>query len=66
MIGIGGREEKVLNSRAEICARFGWGRKRFARLVEIGLPVRFDGYSYIGHVDEIERFIREKPSGGPA
>jgi hypothetical protein len=56
-------EDQVLKNMEEICKVLGGiGRKRFLKLVEEGLPVRRDGYSYVGDREAVKGFWREYTS----
>ena len=58
-----GRDPNVLLGRDVIRGVLGVGRRRFAQLIELGLPVRKDGYSYLAHREEILLWWREYTDG---
>ena len=56
-------DDQVLKNMEEICKELGGiGRKRFLKLIGEGLPVRHDGYSYVGDKEAVKVFWREYTS----
>ena len=49
----------ILNSKKQICEEFGIGNSVFKKWRKRGLPVFFDGRSWVGYKDDIEEFMRE-------